>query len=64
MDKDLQFWDDQYLSELAEPFDWFFTYVDMQHEWWKAVLEGIRSDGSGPTDQTPHILVPCSRHAP
>ena len=37
-DANLLFWEKQYRSELAEPFDWFFGYEDFPREWWEAQL--------------------------
>ena len=35
---DAEFWEDQYRTELAEPFDWFFDFGDLDLETWNQLL--------------------------
>ena len=37
-DRDTAFWEEQYCTELAEPFDWLFGFHDWPVEWWDRLL--------------------------
>ena len=37
-DPDMLFWEEQYQSELSDPFDWFFSFHDQPFEWWQELL--------------------------
>ena len=37
-DPDMLFWEEQYQSELSNPFDWFFSFHDQPFEWWQELL--------------------------
>jgi len=44
-DRDTAFWEEQYRTELAEPFDWLFEFYDWPVEWWDRLLHTNESPG-------------------
>ncbi len=42
-DPDMHFWEEQYRGELAEPFDWFFSFHDVPLPWWRDLLGGFET---------------------